>query len=175
MGYILRWRRSIVDRHPASIATPFPQFIMTAPATHIAVAILYHRGRFLMQLRNEIPNIAFPGYWAFFGGHIEPGETPEVAVQREIMEEIAYELPPEFALFNRYETPKVVRNVFYAPLSLELQDLVLGEGWDMALWTPEEIRKGERYSEIAGKTCPMGTPHQQILLEFMETKAQVWQ
>jgi 8-oxo-dGTP diphosphatase len=45
----------------------------------------------------------------------------------------------------------------------------------MALWTPEEVRKGERYSEIAGKTCPMGTPHQQILLEFMETKAQLWQ
>lgn len=60
---------------------------------HVAIAILYRDNKFLMQLRDNIPTIVYPGYWAFFGGHIEPGETPEVAVRREVLEEINYTLP----------------------------------------------------------------------------------
>ena len=57
------------------------------PKPEVAIAILYQGDRFLLQLRDDIPTIAWPGHWAFFGGHLEPGESADVAVQRELMEE----------------------------------------------------------------------------------------
>lgn len=132
----------------------------------MAIAILYSSGRFLMQLRDNNPGILHPGCWGFFGGHIDPGETPEAAVKRELQEEIGYS-PPVISEFHCYSDSQVIRHVFHAPLTVGLNQLVLGEGWDMGLLTPEEIRAGNGYSEIAG-VRPLGRPHQQILLDFLE-------
>ena len=58
----------------------------------VAIAILPCDGKFLMQLRDNIPTILYPGVWGLFGGHLEAGETPEVAVEREILEEIGFQI-----------------------------------------------------------------------------------
>ena len=140
---------------------------MNNQQAHVAIAILYQKNKFLMQLRDNIPGILYPGYWALFGGHIEPGETPDVAVKREILEEIGYILPP-FVEFGCYPNERVVRHVFHAPLLVELNQLVLNEGWDMALFTPEDIRQGNCYSQNAGEVRPLGAMHQKIMLDFIE-------
>ncbi|NET41936.1 NUDIX hydrolase [Okeania sp. SIO2B3] len=134
---------------------------------HVAIAILYREGKFLMQLRDNIPTILYPGIWAFFGGHLEPGETAEVALKRELAEEIGY-VPETVSEFGVYSDVKVVRHVFYAPLTVELKDLVLGEGWDMGLLTPAEIKAGKAYSENAGMERSLGEFHQKILLDFID-------
>lgn len=144
---------------------------MNNQPVHVAIAILYQKNKFLMQLRDNIPSILYPGYWALFGGHIEPGETPEVAVKREILEEIGYILPP-FVEFGYYPGERVVRHVFHAPLLMELNQLVLNEGWDMGLLTPEDIRQGNCYSQKAGEVRPLGSMHQRIMLDFIETNQQ---
>ncbi len=46
----------------------------------VAMAILYREGKFLMQLRDDIPGILYPGLWGLFGGHLELDETPEVGL-----------------------------------------------------------------------------------------------
>ncbi len=144
---------------------------MNNQPVHVAIAILYQKNKFLMQLRDNIPGILYPGYWALFGGHIEPGETPEVAVKREILEEIGYILPP-FVEFGSYPSERVVRHVFHAPLLVELNQLVLNEGWDMGLLTPEDIHQGNCYSQKAGEVRPLGSVHQRIMLDFIETNQQ---
>jgi 8-oxo-dGTP diphosphatase len=133
----------------------------------VAIAILYRENKFLMQLRDDIPGIAYPGHWAFFGGHIEPNEQPEDALKRELLEEIGY-IPDNPSFFSHYSDNKVFRHVYHAPLTVELNQLILGEGWDMGLLTPQEILTGERYSEKAGQVRPLGRPHQLILLDFIE-------
>jgi 8-oxo-dGTP diphosphatase len=140
---------------------------MNNQQAQVAIAILYRDNQFLMQLRDNIPTILYPGYWALFGGHIEPGETPEIAVQREILEEISYNLPDTFAFFGCYSDERVVRHVFHAPLEVEFNQLVLNEGWDMGLLTAEDIHKGSCYSRIAAETRPLGPVHQRILQDFM--------
>ena len=134
---------------------------------HVAIAILYQQDKFLMQLRDNIPTILYPGHWAFFGGHLEAGETPEEAVQREILEEIGYTLPPTFSFFRTYPDEIAIRHVFFAPLEVELNQLVLTEGWDMGLLAVEDIHKGECYSAAAKAVRPLGPRHQRILLDFM--------
>jgi len=140
---------------------------MTDNRVEVAIAILYRDDKFLLQLRDDIPGIAYPGCWALFGGHIEPGETPEVALIRELQEEIGY-TPPTASKFGCYTDVAVVRHVFYAQLTVDVKDLVLQEGWDLGLLTPDEIRVGSCYSEKAGMVRSLGLPHQLILLDFIK-------
>lgn len=141
---------------------------MNGQLVNVAVAILYRDNKFLMQLRDNIPNIIAPGCWALFGGHIEPGETPEIAVQREVMEEIGYELTA-FSQFGIYSDQKAVRYVFQAPLLVPLDQLVLSEGWDLDLLTAEDIQQGEYFSQKAGEVRPLATLPQKIMLDFIRT------
>jgi 8-oxo-dGTP pyrophosphatase MutT (NUDIX family) len=144
-----------------------PAPVAKADRPAVAIAILHQQGQFLMQLRDNIPGIVYPGHWAFFGGHIEPGETPEVAVKRELLEEIGY-TPPVLSEFGLYADSKVVRHVYSGTLTVPVTDLVLGEGWDLGLLTLEDIQRGDRYSEQANQVRPLGQPHQKILLDFID-------
>ena len=139
---------------------------MSNQAIHVALAVLYRQGRFLLQLRDNIPGIRYPGHWGLFGGHLEPGETPEDALKRELVEEIGY-TPQVVSAFGLYSDSEVVRHVYHAPLTVELNALVLGEGWDMGLFTPEQIRADNCYSEIACQVQSLGRMHQQVLLDFI--------
>ncbi|MBR5467115.1 MAG: 8-oxo-dGTP diphosphatase MutT [Bacteroidaceae bacterium] len=49
----------------------------------------------------------YEGWWEFPGGKIEPGEGPEVALRREIMEELGVEIAVENLLCTvEYDYPK---------------------------------------------------------------------
>ncbi len=137
------------------------------PQVHVAIAILHQDSQFLLQLRDDIPGIYYPGCWGFFGGHIEPDEAPDVAVRRELLEEIGY-APPVLEPFARYEMDEVVRHVFHGRLEVPVDTLQLNEGWDLGLLSLEDIQRGDRYSARAGQVRPLGQPHRQILLEFVE-------
>ncbi|MBD1876165.1 NUDIX domain-containing protein [Nodosilinea sp. FACHB-131] len=133
----------------------------------VAIAILYQGDRFLLQLRDDIPTIAWPGHWAFFGGHLEPGEDPDTAVYRELEEEIGY-IAPQLSLFERVEDETVVRHVYHGPLVVPVEQLVLTEGLDLGLWSVGDIHQGQRFSSRARGERPLGPPHRQILLSFLE-------
>ncbi|MBE9092769.1 NUDIX hydrolase [Tychonema sp. LEGE 07203] len=134
---------------------------------HVAIAILYRDGKFLCQLRDDIPDIRYPGHWALFGGHLEAGETAEVAVLRELVEEIGW-APASVSVFCCDVEADVVRHVFHSQLSADVKDLVLLEGWDMQLLTAGDIRAGKCYSQKSGDVRPLGSAHQRILLSFID-------
>ncbi|MBD2296144.1 NUDIX hydrolase [Anabaena sphaerica FACHB-251] len=136
------------------------------PAANVAIAILYQDNKYLMQLRDNIPTIDAPGCWVIFGGHIEPHETPEVGIKREILEEIGYELA-DVVKFGVYTHEKFIEHVFHAPLLVKLDQLVLNEGWDMGLLTVDNIHSGRCYSAVADEVRPLGTNHQRIMLDFI--------
>ena len=136
----------------------------------VAVAILYQKGRFLLQLRDDIPGILYPGHWGLFGGHLELGETPEEALKRELLEEITYLVPTPIQ-FGCYKDDRAIRHVYHAPLTVGIERLALNEGYDMALVTEAEIRQGCCYSQKAGQERPLGLLHQQILLDFFKASS----
>jgi len=53
-----------------------------------AHAVILVGGAYVLQLRDDIPGISYPGMWSLFGGGLEPDEVPEVGVRREILEEL---------------------------------------------------------------------------------------
>lgn len=119
---------------------------VNASPISVALAILTRDGKFLMQLRDNIPSIAYPGVWGLFGGHLEPGEDPKAALKRELAEEINYLIDNPIE-FHCYQDSKAIRHIFYAPLLVELDALELNEGLDLDLVSPEDIRRGSCYSK----------------------------
>lgn len=54
---------------------------------YVTAAIIVDKGRILITQRH--PNDRLAGQWEFPGGKIEPGETPEQCLKRELREELA--------------------------------------------------------------------------------------
>lgn len=58
----------------------------------VVAALIVHEGRIFATQRGYGD---WKGYWEFPGGKVEPGETPEDALVREIREELATDIIPE--------------------------------------------------------------------------------
>ena len=115
--------------------------------TDAAVAIIQHDdGRYLMQRRDDIPEIPYPDYWGLFGGSIDPGETPGEALIRELQEELEFR-PRETTYFTRFEfdlAPMGLRQCYrefhVVPITdRELASVVQHEGAGMRLFSAPEI------------------------------------
>jgi len=96
-----------------------------------AAIVLYDRlKRILLQHRTDDAQY-YPGYWAFFGGKIEPGETPKQAGRREAFEELSLDLGSPILLgeyvLKAYDFWYKL-HVFVEEYSEDRSELVLGEG-----------------------------------------------
>jgi 8-oxo-dGTP diphosphatase len=136
--------------------------------TEVAIAILYQGNRVLFQLRDRKPDIVFPGHWGLFGGHLEPGESPEVAVYRELQEEIGLHAS-NLKSYGQVADPNVRRHVFYGPLTCPLQQLVQTEGFDMALLNRQQVVQGRAYSAVGGCEFPLVPTIQPVVQAFLES------
>jgi 8-oxo-dGTP diphosphatase len=92
-------------------------------------------GRLLLQHRDDIPGILYPGAIGLFGGHREGDETFLACAVREIHEELSYYVPPErFEFLTRFEgaDPEkpggIVRAEFFVIRGLKVTDLTITEG-----------------------------------------------
>ena len=70
------------DRLPSTTSSLLPV---------VAAALVDLEGRVLLQQRPEGKSLA--GLWEFPGGKVEPGETPEAALIRELEEELGIAVP----------------------------------------------------------------------------------
>ncbi len=81
----------------------------------VACALVDADGRVLIGQRQEGDD--FPGMWEFPGGKVEPGETPETAIIREMEEELGVRIlqpclaPLTFASFS-YENFHLLMPLF---------------------------------------------------------------
>lgn len=93
------------------------------------------KGELLLQLRDEEPEI---GKWALFGGGVEPGESVDRALAREIKEELGHEIKSaEF--FREYEDRGIKQMIYVLRESVEIGDLILNEGKAMRFFAREDI------------------------------------
>jgi len=104
----------------------------------VAAIVVVDRERYLLQLRDDVPNIWYPAHWGLFGGAVDAGEDEIAALRRELREELELELQTA-ELFVRFDfdlTPmglaRYTRAYYEVPISGEVcERLVLHEGAEM--------------------------------------------
>lgn len=116
---------------------------MSAQAILAVSAAIIKDGKFLLVRRGREPA---RGLYAFPGGRVEPGENPEDAVRRELMEETAIEAGPleffrELEMANATDDSRILfrLRVFHGPYAAG--DATAGDDADAAGWfTTEAMR-----------------------------------
>jgi 8-oxo-dGTP pyrophosphatase MutT (NUDIX family) len=159
---------------PTEIAADLPRIISEFASTDAykrvrrrwdvitaTAVIVDERGRFLLQHRDDKPDIANPGMWGSFGGEIEPYETPLDGYLRELEEELAWR-PDVLELigstpFSDGSGRRQLIYLYASPLDRPYGELVLGEGQAMGLFGPDELPP---------KTHPV---YERYLREFAQT------
>lgn len=75
------------------------------PALQVAAALIEQNGHFLLTKRREGTHLA--GFWEFPGGKREAGESLEICLQRELMEELGIQVTsPLWVETHRYAYPE---------------------------------------------------------------------
>jgi 8-oxo-dGTP pyrophosphatase MutT (NUDIX family) len=128
-------------------AALFPPAAVPLAINDAAAAIIrVEPDGYLLQLRDAKPEIWYPSCWALFGGGVEPGEDPVVALKRELLEELELDIEgAEF--FARFDfdigglsLPRYYRNCYIVSIDRALEErLVLHEGAAKRVFREEEI------------------------------------
>lgn len=109
----------------------------------VSVILLFDKDKKILLQKRTKDAPASAGNWAFFGGGINPGETPEQTLAREAYEELRYTpKKPIFITTQEFlkhpdDTEKSLKHVFMEAYDLA-QTLILGEGEAMNWFTIAE-------------------------------------
>jgi len=103
-----------------------------------AVAVMAHQGRLLVIRRSR--TVIAPGTFCFPGGRIEPGETEQEALVRELREELGAAIRPVRRIWQCV-TPWQVRLAWWSARLDDGTELVPNpaEVESVHWWTPEEM------------------------------------
>jgi 8-oxo-dGTP pyrophosphatase MutT (NUDIX family) len=114
------------------------------PADAAVAIIVVVEINYLMQLRDQKPNIFFPGHWGLFGGAIETEEDPAVGLKRELNEELGLDIS-ECHYFTNFtfdyrQHGTVFRRFYEVKMAgSALAHLTLREGSEMRTFLPSEL------------------------------------
>jgi 8-oxo-dGTP pyrophosphatase MutT (NUDIX family) len=118
------------------------------PANAAVALIVDQESRYLVQLRDAKPTIFFPEHWGCFGGALEPRETNERALAREIDEELGLDLRHcavrHFTTFTfdfGFAGGSVIHRAFYEVKTdaASLANLTLREGREKRLFPGPDL------------------------------------
>ncbi len=110
-----------------------------------AALLVLEDARYLLQLRDDIPPIWYPGHWGLFGGGVDPGEDAVAALRRELLEELGLDMA-EARHFVRFDFDltsmglgRYFRTYYEVPVTFAaFERLTLREGADMRALTGDE-------------------------------------
>ncbi len=115
---------------------------MSEKRLSVTAILLNDDGNVLLQLRDNKPNLSFPGAWTLLAGSAEAGEEPLAAMRRELEEEIEY-APEKLHFFTMYHHSGIEDYVFvgYIDMSEERLNRQLHEGQRVQFFTPREVKE----------------------------------
>jgi 8-oxo-dGTP diphosphatase len=103
-------------------------------------AFIYRDSHYLLQHRDRDPGIFYPDYWGLFGGCIDPGETPEQGLLRELEEELVWCTNSGRYLHPWHPGDGSIVHIFLIALDVPVSSLELREGIEMRLVSADDMR-----------------------------------
>lgn len=112
------------------------------PKEFAGAIIVDTQGRYLLQQRDQKPEILHPGMIGLFGGHQEIGETSLECVVWEVHEEIGRYVPPEnfeyVAAYCGVEASGTYKVEIFAAFDVDVVGLKITEG-ALVVVQPEDL------------------------------------
>lgn len=119
-----------------------PNFVSVAVPVYAGAIVRISDGRLLCQLRDDKPEIICPGTWCCCpGGQVEPGETPDEAILRELWEEFEIGVVGLKPLLTHIENAGKyggIYHAFRADLAIPVAEVKCNEGVRVGFFTPEQ-------------------------------------
>ena len=111
----------------------------------VVKAIIHKNDKYLLQLRDNKPNIPSPNTWGLFGGGVDSGETHKNALIRELKEELNWE--PNSMIFF-YADDKLNTKWFSVYCNKAIHQLKLLEGQAMKWFNIKELKQLKNIPQI---------------------------
>jgi len=112
---------------------------------HGCKVALFFGDKLLVHLRDDRPDLPYPGHWDLPGGGREPGETPEETLARELEEEFGLDWAEATELWRMRSEALHTQGAFVwffvgeMPEAKAREILFGDEGQGWALMTPERL------------------------------------
>lgn len=111
-----------------------------------AHAILRLADKYILQLRDDKPEIAARGRWSLFGGQIDNEEEPKEAIKRELLEELSISIDDFKFLWHTDYSDDFVKGIvrtwfFFANVDNVWGVHKLREGKDVGVFCFNELKK----------------------------------
>ncbi len=137
--------------------------------TCVCALLTNSAGQVLLQLREDKPDLLYPAHWTILGGTVEPGESPDAAVRRELLEEI--ELSPALTFWKVYYhgpyqrrgvQTRVEQYLYTGTLDLPVDAIVLNEGVALRWFARDDLTRypiGSSFAEQLDAFFKSGSAH----------------
>ena len=114
-------------------------------------------GRYALQHRDDLPTVAAPGRWALFGGSVDDGEPPEIAIRREVREELGLDVADWRLLWRvRYYVPFWDAEVHHFIFAADVTEI----------WPRHVLDEGQGTDVFAIDALP--TPMEPVVIAMLE-------
>jgi 8-oxo-dGTP pyrophosphatase MutT (NUDIX family) len=131
----------------------------------VAALLVLEDGRYIMQLRDDVPDIWYPGHWGLFGGGVDTGEDDIAALRRELWEELELDLGEA--------RPFVVLNYDLQPIGL---NCYFRRYFEVAVSTAAWKREGSDVRALPGEealSLPWLSPYDAFALFLHHNRARL--
>ena len=107
--------------------------------------IVFHKNKYLLQLRDNKKNIYFPGFWSLFGGLLNKKEKFIKAIVREIKEETNLNVRiTKTVMLNKFtisRSKKIRKRIYYECKIIGKKNIILREGKKYKFFKYHQINK----------------------------------
>jgi len=107
-----------------------------------SIIFVNSQNQVLLFLRDDKPDLPYRNMWDVPGGHVEPGETPEECIVREMKEEMDID-PADFQLLCCKEFTDRIEYTFWKAVDFKIDDINLMEGQCLKWFTRWEAAATE--------------------------------
>lgn len=107
-----------------------------------SIIFVNNKEEILLVLRDDKPGLPYRNMWDVPGGHVEPNETPEECIVREMKEEMNINLQ-NFQLLCQKEFDDRIEYTYWKRENLNISEIKLMEGQHLKWFSNDEVAQTE--------------------------------